>query len=405
RVLVLLIALHDVGKFSRHFQAKSEIGWQAAVLGERKDPPAGVRHDAIGYAMLGNEDAEVAQLNGLRDVLAPDWLNSEFAALWAAVTGHHGQPALQPHSTNWHFGLRGGAREAADGFVADVVALLGPTECLPQVDNRAISLLSWTVAGLTVISDWIGSSETWFRYTQPHYSLAEYWNGTSDLPGARAQADKALTASGILSVDVASMKSLDDAKRLLPSIMNLSPLQELALQHPLPIGPTLVIVEDVTGSGKTEAALLLSARMMADGRADGLFFALPTMATANVMYERLSVSYRQLFADDVEASLVLAHGRRALHPGFTRSILADASAQPDHAIAETAADETATAACAAWIADDRRKAFLAHVGIGTIDQAVLGVLPSRHQSLRLWGLADRVLVIDEAHSYDCLLYT
>ena len=56
--------------------------------------------------------------------------------------------------------------------------------------------------------------------------------------------------------------------------------------------------------------------------------------------------------------------------------------------------------CAAWIADDRGKEFFAHVGAGTIDQALLGVLPSRHQALRLWGLADHVLIIDEAHSYD-----
>jgi CRISPR-associated endonuclease/helicase Cas3 len=30
-------------------------------------------------------------------------------------------------------------------------------------------------------------------------------------------------------------------------------------------------------------------------------------------------------------------------------------------------------------------------------------LPARHQSLRLWGLADKVLVIDEAHAYDAYM--
>jgi CRISPR-associated endonuclease/helicase Cas3 len=70
---------------------------------------------------------------------------------------------------------------------------------------------------------------------------------------------------------------------------------------------------------------------------------------------------------------------------------------------ETPADLTASAACAAWIADDRRKAFLADVGVGTVDQALLGVLPTRFQSLRLWGLSDRVLIIDEAHSFDSYL--
>ena len=54
--------------------------------------------------------------------------------------------------------------------------------------------------------------------------------------------------------------------------------------------------------------------------------------------------------------------------------------------ADAQGDESSSA-CAAWIADDRRKAFLAHVGVGTIDQAILGVLPSRHQSLACGGSA------------------
>jgi CRISPR-associated endonuclease/helicase Cas3 len=49
------------------------------------------------------------------------------------------------------------------------------------------------------------------------------------------------------------------------------------------------------------------------------------------------------------------------------------------------------------------QAFLAQVGAGTIDQAILSILPARHQSLRLWGLVDKVLVIDEAHAYDAYM--
>ncbi|MFV0298336.1 MAG: hypothetical protein ACK5JT_19715 [Hyphomicrobiaceae bacterium] len=69
----------------------------------------------------------------------------------------------------------------------------------------------------------------------------------------------------------------------------------------------------------------------------------------------------------------------------------------------TPADLEAGAACSAWIADDRRKAFLADVGVGTIDQALLGVLPTRFQALRLWGLAERILIVDEAHSFDAYM--
>ncbi len=59
RFLVVLIALHDIGKYSRHFQAKSDIGWQTKVLGVRPAPPAGVRHDAIGYAMLDQDRLDI----------------------------------------------------------------------------------------------------------------------------------------------------------------------------------------------------------------------------------------------------------------------------------------------------------------------------------------------------------
>jgi CRISPR-associated endonuclease/helicase Cas3 len=44
--------------------------------------------------------------------------------------------------------------------------------------------------------------------------------------------------------------------------------------------------------------------------------------------------------------------------------------------------------------------LLAHVGVGTIDQALLAVLPVRHATLRLQGLKSKVLVVDEAHAFD-----
>ena len=47
----------------------------------------------------------------------------------------------------------------------------------------------------------------------------------------------------------------------------------------LPLTERLVFVEAPTGSGKTEAGLTLAARMIEAGKGEGLFFALPTMAT------------------------------------------------------------------------------------------------------------------------------
>ncbi len=47
------------------------------------------------------------------------------------------------------------------------------------------------------------------------------------------------------------------------------------------------------------------------------------------------------------------------------------------------------------IADHSKRALLASAGIGTIDQALLAVLHSKHQSLRLLGLFNKVLIVDE----------
>ena len=81
------------------------------------------------------------------------------------------------------------------------------------------------------------------------------------------------------------------------------------------------IIEDATGAGKTEAALMLAHRLIAAGHGEGLYVALPTMATSDGMFDRMAAVYRRLFDPAGCPSLALAHGARELHQGFQRSIL------------------------------------------------------------------------------------
>ena len=174
----------------------------------------------------------------------------------------------------------------------------------------------------------------------------------------------------------------------------------------MPAGPALFMIEDETGSGKTEAALMLAHRLMAAHRAEGLYIALPTMATANAMFDRLCAAHRKLFAEGEAPSVALAHGARDLHRGFRNATLRGGRSEDSYSMSGGEGEEsetTASAACAAWIADDRRRTFLADIGAGTVDQALLSVLPNRHQSLRLLGLMRRVLVLDEVHAYDAYM--
>jgi CRISPR-associated endonuclease/helicase Cas3 len=274
--------------------------------------------------------------------------------------------------------------------------LFQPAAFARSAAAKDVVRLSWHLAGLTTVADWIGSRQTWFPYAdaQDVADLGRYWRDCA-LPRAAL----AVQAAGLATLRPAPYGGL---RSLFPGIAHASPVQAWAEQVALPEGPVLAVIEDLTGSGKTEAAVTLAHRLIADGRANGIFLALPTMATANAMFGRLASAYRGLFDTAANPSLVLAHGRAVLDPRFAAAIAVDGPPATMPAPRDPA-DEPAEAHCAAWLAEDRRRALLAQVGVGTLDQALLAALPVRHAPLRLWGLAGKVLVIDEAHAFDAYM--
>jgi len=161
--------------------------------------------------------------------------------------------------------------------------------------------------------------------------------------------------------------------------------------------PQIYLLEDVTGSGKTEAAMMLAYRMMEQGLAEGFFIGMPTMATANAMYKRLVEVNQKLFPDMGGAALIHAHNK--LMEEFAAPILPVGVPEQDHA----QIDETASVRGSSWLADNNKSALLILAGIGTIDQALLAVLHSKHQSLRLLGLSNKVLIVDEVHACDAYM--
>ena len=277
--------------------------------------------------------------------------------------------------------------------------------------RRRVKRASFAVAGIAVLADWIGSNQEWFPYFEPVRDLGAYWND------ARERAQRAVREAGVLPAAAAASGSLRYGNLIGLQKAAPSPMQRWAEKVALPSGPTLFMIEDETGSGKTEAALMLAHRLIASGAADGLYVALPTMATANAMFDRLAGAHRHLFAADAQPSIALAHGARDMHEGFRAAMQRggrdedpysdtggrDEAPYSDTGARDEASETTASAACAAWIADDRRRTFLADAGAGTIDQALLAILPSRHQSLRLLGLMHRVLILDEVHAYDAYM--
>ena len=126
------------------------------------------------------------------------------------------------------------------------------------------------------MADWIGSKQDddWFPYQQPNWSAQDYW------PQAQERACRAVRNAGLSRPSIAPGFDLRDALSLRPDkAVRATPLQAWVSERFAPSGQTLVVIEDLTGAGKTEAALMAAHRLMREGAAEGLYWALPTMAT------------------------------------------------------------------------------------------------------------------------------
>lgn len=353
--LVLLVALHDLGKLSDTFRAMIE---QGAAQGHR--------HWKLSEALFFAHDRALAAHLGGDDL--------QRAALYAAVAGHHGQPSdlvlgeLGGSSRDLRTALRqvGSGLEPAGEVVAAFCALWPGASLQSLAPGPATTALSWWLPGLCAAADWVGSNTAWFAPEAGRPPLPDY------LAETRKVAARAVAQAGLVGSRVKSGATFD---------FPLRPMQAACASATLPDGPMLAVIEDETGAGKTEAALILAHRMAQAGKGRGLYFALPTMATADAMFARARDAVGRIF---VNPKLTLAHGRAGLSVPFNDLPMGGAPGED-------------TPSCTDWLKQSRRRALLADVGVGTVDQALLSVLPVKHQTLRHFGLSSKVLIIDEVH--------
>jgi CRISPR-associated endonuclease/helicase Cas3 len=256
----------------------------------------------------------------------------------------------------------------------ELVQEFGPLPDRPPDANQATL---WYVAGLITVADWIGSDERQF----PHDAQ---W----DMTQRRAQARSALKA---IRWQHAAVRQVGGFAGLFPEVGEANSLQVAAMQSVR--GPGVYVIEGPMGCGKTEAALAAAYQLIAAGKATGLYFALPTQVTSNRIYLRAQPFVERISAD--QADVRLAHGASWLVQNEPPPNLRPSERGDDEA-------EEHVRAGRSWFASPKR-ALLSPFGVGTIDQALLGIVAAKHFFVRQFGLAGKVVVLDEVHTYD--LYT
>lgn len=381
-----LLCWHDIGKFSHSFQQ----------LYCHPDLPGGndaqrhyekISHPTLGYWLWNNYLSECPELFP-SSALSARKLKRAIALWMPLTTGHHGRPPDVIRDIN---NFRQQDKEAARDFLQAIKPLFPLAEIPEYWDEddgiELINHLSWFISAAVVLADWTGSATRFFPRVAEKMPVERYWA----LACQQAQAAISVFPP---SADIASFTGIST---LFPFIQHPTPLQQKSLELDISAdGAQLFILEDVTGAGKTEAALILAHRLMAAGKARGLYFGLPTMATANAMFDRMSESWLALYQPDSRPSLVLAHSARGLMDKFNQSVWSGdlvGSEEPDD-------KQPASQGCAAWFADSNKKALLADVGVGTLDQAMMAVMPFKHNNLRMLGLSNKILLADEIHAYD-----
>ncbi len=153
--------------------------------------------------------------------------------------------------------------------------------------------------------------------------------------------------------------------------------------------PGIFIVEAPMGVGKTEAALIGVEQLSTRAKASGMFFGLPTQATSDGIFDRISGWLENI--DDERKSLQLVHGKAALNDSYASLPRANIYDELDRSVVVNE-----------WFAG-RKTAVLDDFVVGTIDQFLMTALKQKHLALRHLGFSKKVIVIDEVHAYDAYM--
>jgi len=374
RWLASMVGLHDIGKAIPGFQGKWELGRAA-------DEAAGL---AFPDRLMNVDLHDRASAFELRQLLTP-WLGAHTNAIAMAVAAHHGYVFL-PNEVNdarrvgepapWS----AARRELFDAYVST----LGPQMLADTAAGLDLPLLSW-LAGLTSVADWIGSNAEWFSLVEREPTFTAH-----HAEGLRL-ADVALDAIGWPRYCALLCETATSTDALVARILGAPGLLARPLQCAADrlLGdlrsPALLIVEAPMGEGKTELALLAHLRLQAALGHRGMYIGLPTQATGNAMFDR-TLRFLREFGSSERLDIQLAHGGALLDERLIEL----------RGVHGEAGDSIRSSA---WFSQ-RRRPLISPYGVGTIDQALLATLNVKHHFVRLWGLANRVVVLDEVHAYD-----
>ena len=158
--------------------------------------------------------------------------------------------------------------------------------------------------------------------------------------------------------------------------------------------PGVMILEAPMGHGKTEAALSAAEILMNRFQLGGAAFFLPSQATSNAMFARMT-QWAQHQPDAVRVAVELIHAQAAFNAEFAALDAGSVRVAQDEPVAESLTVHS--------FFRGRKTGLLANLVVGTVDQLLMAALQQKHVMLRQLGLTGKVVIIDECHAYDAYM--
>jgi CRISPR-associated endonuclease/helicase Cas3 len=335
---ILVSAAHDIGKVSPCFVEKIR---QACTPGMAKLAPLPNVNPALESEWGGH--AGVSQV-AAKAINVSDYIPE-------ILGQHHGYaPPIQGKRANDLIFGGPAWQQEREALVAELKARL-------DVDWPIISSVPQArlLAGLTAVADWIGSGQF---FEDPQVSWIHNIGRALDAAGFIPPVYK----QNLSFEHIFSFKWRDAQKQFIEQV----------------VSPGLYVLEAPMGIGKTEAALYAAYRMLESSQASGIYFALPTQLTSNKIFERFSDFLERILADDCQHRSLLLHGKAWL--------------------LDTDMGEEGSPG-GAWF-NQAKRGLLAPFAVGTIDQALMAAMNVKHGFVRAFGLAGKIVVLDEVHTYD-----
>lgn len=379
RNLCRLIALiHDIGKITPAFQSKI-----TSNIENHNEMLSRVGLKVFGIPEVSKSPHDIAGQFILEELGAPKEVS-------VIVGSHHGRAIKdcreQLSYPSNYFGRRNEQKQEWRRLWAEWLDYaLKKTDWtsvdkLPKPDIKIQMILT----GLLIMSDWIASNMDYFPYIDVGSSISseeccnriEYaWNKLK-FPDSW-DVKEIYDFSQFFKERFSEEYEPNHVQKAFMDAVSENPVEEL------------YILEAPMGIGKTEAALAAAEILASKFKLGGVYFGLPTQATANGIFGRIRDWAKG--CDTKNHTIRLAHGMTELNEEYQEMFKGRAADSGDDGVIVHE-----------WF-EGRKQALLADFVIATVDQFLLASLKQKHVMLRHLGLSGKIVIIDECHAYDAYM--